>query len=94
MRYRNKIEIMCDVLEAAKGSGATKTKIMYKAFLSYIQLKEQLPFLLKRNMLKFDLDTLTYKTTEKGLEFIELYNKMSNVILEEGEEENELQVQL
>ena len=94
MRYRTKIEIMCQVLEAAKGSGATKTRIMYKAFLSYIQLREQIPFLLEHNMLKFDLDTLTYKTTEKGLEFIELYNKMSNVIFEEEEEENELQLQV
>ena len=85
---------MCDILEAAEGNGgATKTRIMYKAFISYIQVKEQLKFLLERKLLKFDLDTLTYKTTDKGLEFIELYNKMSNVILEE-KEENELQLRL
>jgi predicted transcriptional regulator len=95
MKYRSKIELMCQILEVAKDNGgATKTRIMYKAFLSYIQLKEQIPFLLERKLLKFDVDTLTYKTTEKGLEFIELYNKMSRVIFEEKEEQNELQPQL
>jgi predicted transcriptional regulator len=94
MKYRSKIEVMCQILEVAKDNGgATKTRIMYKAFLSYIQLKEQLRFLLERKLLKFDVNTLTYKTTEKGLEFIELYNKMSKVIFEE-EEEKELQLQL
>jgi predicted transcriptional regulator len=34
------------ILESANG-GATKTKIMYKAFLSYVQLKEYLAVLEK-----------------------------------------------
>jgi predicted transcriptional regulator len=39
MRYRSRTELASNILEAANG-GATKTKIMYKAFLSYAQLKE------------------------------------------------------
>jgi len=39
MKYRSRTEIVSRILDAANG-GATKTKIMYKAFLSYAQLKE------------------------------------------------------
>ena len=41
MKYRSRTELASNILEAANG-GATKTKIMYKAFLSYSQLKEYL----------------------------------------------------
>jgi predicted transcriptional regulator len=34
MKYRSRTEIVAMILDAANG-GATKTKIMYKAFLSY-----------------------------------------------------------
>jgi len=37
MKYRSRTDIVGLILEAANG-GATKTKIMYKAFLSYAQL--------------------------------------------------------
>jgi predicted transcriptional regulator len=39
--------------EPANGGGATKTRIMYKAFLSYAQLKEYLTVLLENNLLEY-----------------------------------------
>ncbi|HEY6658310.1 MAG TPA: winged helix-turn-helix domain-containing protein, partial [Nitrososphaeraceae archaeon] len=39
MKYRSRTEIVSNILDAANG-GTTKTKIMYKAFISYNQLKE------------------------------------------------------
>jgi predicted transcriptional regulator len=45
---RNRIEIIAQILEVVnEGSddGVTKTKIMYKAFLNYAQLKEYLTIL-------------------------------------------------
>jgi predicted transcriptional regulator len=39
MKYRRGTEIISIILESANG-GATKTKIMYKAFLSYAQLRD------------------------------------------------------
>ena len=41
MKNRSRTEIAANILESANG-GATKTKIMYKSFLSYSQLKEYL----------------------------------------------------
>ena len=45
MKYRSRTEIVGLILEAANGGGATKTKIMYKAFLSFAQLREYLTML-------------------------------------------------
>ena len=49
MKYRSRTEIVGNILDAANG-GATKTKIMYKAFLSYAQLKEYLSVLIENNL--------------------------------------------
>ena len=38
MKYRSRTEIVAMILEAANG-GATKTKIMYNAYLSYNQVR-------------------------------------------------------
>ena len=45
MGNRSRTEIVGNILDAANG-GATKTKIMYTAFLSYNQLKEYLSVLI------------------------------------------------
>ena len=65
MKYRSRTEIVSVMLDAANG-GATKTKIMYKAFLSYAQLREYLSVLIENNLLEYLEGTQTYKTTEKG----------------------------
>jgi predicted transcriptional regulator len=69
MRNRGRTEIVGSILDAANG-GITKTKIMYKAFLSYGQLKEYLSLLIENNLLEYLDGTQTYKTTEKGLNFL------------------------
>jgi predicted transcriptional regulator len=65
-RYRTRIEIIVEILKTANGGNATRTKIMYQAFLSYLQLKEYLPMLIERSLISYNADTRTYKTTEKG----------------------------
>ncbi len=52
MKYRSRTEIVAMILEAANG-GATKTKIMYKAFLSYAQLKEYLSVLIENDLIEY-----------------------------------------
>jgi predicted transcriptional regulator len=80
MTHRNRTEIMSQILGLANGGGATKTKIMYQAFLSYGQMKEHLMVLTQNNLLSYDLDTRTFRTTEKGLRFLETYNQMDGMI--------------
>jgi predicted transcriptional regulator len=42
MKYRSRSDIFGLLLDAANGGGATKTKLMYKAYLSFNQLREYL----------------------------------------------------
>ena len=79
MKYRSRTEIVGNILEAANG-GATKTKIMYKAFLSYAQLREYLSVLIENNLLEYLDGTQTYKTTEKGLNLLKMHNEMAELL--------------
>ena len=80
MKYRSRTEIVGNILEAANG-GATKTKIMYKAFLSYVQLKEYLSVLIENNLLEYLDGTHKFKTTEKGLNFLKMHNEIGELLL-------------
>ncbi|HKG30064.1 MAG TPA: winged helix-turn-helix domain-containing protein [Nitrososphaeraceae archaeon] len=79
MKYRSRTDITVLILEAANG-GATKTKIMYKSFLSYAQLKEYLTMLLENELLEYEETRATFRTTEKGLHLLQLYNKIDSLI--------------
>lgn len=56
---------------------------MYKANISYGQLKEHLIFLRDKDLLRYDEDTRTFKTTEKGLRFLQMYNQIDDMMKEE-----------
>ena len=84
MTGRSRLEIISQILETANGGVSTKIMIMYKANLSYLQLKNYLATLRKKNLLSYDLDTHTFKTTEKGLRFLKIYNRLDNIMREEG----------
>ena len=86
MKYRSRTEIVAMILEAANG-GATKTKIMYKAFLSYAQLKEYLSVLIENNLLEYLEGSQTYKTTEKGLNFLKMHNEIGELLQTTAKEE-------
>jgi len=48
MKHRSKIEIIADILENTMNeSNISSSKLTYKAFLSYYQLKEYMPLLLQ-----------------------------------------------
>jgi len=75
--YRTRTEIAAQVLQAANGHNEiTKTKIMYKAFLTHTQLQEYLAILIQNGLLEYLDRTKSYKTTEKGLKFLKIYEKM------------------
>lgn len=73
---------MSQILEAANG-GSSKTKIMYKAYLSYAQLKEYLAVLVENGLLEVEKATNTYRTTAKGLQFLRTYSQIGGLIVPE-----------
>jgi predicted transcriptional regulator len=80
MKNRSRHDIASVILEsAAIGSGVTKTKVMYSAFLSYAQLKEYLAILQEKGLIEYQEVEGTYITTEKGLNFLQISNKMNEL---------------
>jgi predicted transcriptional regulator len=79
MGNRSRTEIVSSILDAANG-GTTKTKIMYIAFLSYNQLNEYLFILIENNLLEYLDGTKTFKTTEKGLNYLKLHNEIGELL--------------
>ena len=79
MKYRSRTEIVSNILEAANG-GVTKTKIMYKAYLSYNQLREYLSILIENNLIEYLDGTNKFKTTEKGLNLLKMHNEMAELL--------------
>jgi predicted transcriptional regulator len=79
MKYRSRTEIVCNILDAANG-GTTKTKIMFKAFLSYGQLTEYLSLLMENNLIEYFEGSHTFKTTEKGSNYLKMHNEIGELL--------------
>ncbi len=83
MKYRSRIDIISQILDAANGCGATRGRMVYKAFLNYDQLQEYTMLLIENDLLDYDSTMRTFKTTEKGLSFLHVYNEISSMVKEE-----------
>jgi predicted transcriptional regulator len=83
MKYRSRTDIIAMVLEAAL-NGATKTRIMYGAYLSYTQVKEYLSFLIERNLIIYEEGSGLYKLTENGMKLLRTYEGISDMISVDG----------
>jgi len=98
MKYRSSTEIIDSMLRSIR-DGATKTHIMYRAYMSYSQLKEYLKLLEERQLIKYEPGSQLYVLTEKGLKFMNAYDKISELVpsVNEGRflgdsEKNEIRV--
>jgi len=79
MKYRSRSDIVELLLDAANGGGATKTKLMYRAYLSFNQLREYLALLIENGLIEYEGDQI-YRTTEKGMRVLHLQNEMDEVV--------------
>ncbi|HYV52616.1 MAG TPA: winged helix-turn-helix domain-containing protein [Candidatus Eisenbacteria bacterium] len=79
MKYRSRSEIVGLLLDAANGGGATKTKLMYKAYLSFNQLREYLSLLVENGLIEYEEGMRTYRTTEKGIRLLQIQNTMDEI---------------
>lgn len=79
MKYRSRAEILSMILDSVS-AGATKTKIMYKAYLSYTQLKEYLSYMEQNELLAYEEGTQLYRITEKGRKLMHLYEEIGDMV--------------
>lgn len=78
MKYRSRNDISSRILVAAIG-GASKTKIMYSAYVSHDQQKEYLSILLEKDLLEYLEGERLYKTTDMGIRFIKAHEKLTDL---------------
>jgi predicted transcriptional regulator len=95
-KNRTSLEIVRDILSIALVN-VCKTRIMYRANLSFLQLEHYLRALLGNSLLSFDADS-GYFTTSSGRDFLQLYevylqraNHLNNEIQKNRKERQRLE---
>jgi predicted transcriptional regulator len=84
VKYRSRLDIVAHILEIAN-EGARKTEILYKAFLSYPQLRDYLDALTGSGMLMYREEKATiFYTTEKGKRLLDMYKEIDGMIPKEN----------
>jgi predicted transcriptional regulator len=80
VKNESRIEIVALILQTAI-DGATPTKLLYRVYLSYNQLKEHLMILKKNNLLvEYIGKEQTFRTTSKGQLFLQLYLELNGIV--------------
>ena len=74
-RHRSRTDMIAAILEAAAG-GSNFTRIMFTAYMSYQQCTQYIDLVKKRELLSFDKGSKTYSTTQKGRQFLGIYEKI------------------
>jgi predicted transcriptional regulator len=75
-RHRTRLKILEDILSVISvNNGVRKTKIMYKAYLSYKLLNRYLSDVLEAGLV--NCDNNCYGLTEKGRDFLARFNEFS-----------------
>jgi predicted transcriptional regulator len=80
VKYRSSTEIMDAILRSVGQDGGTRTRIMYKSYLSYTQLNEYLSTLLQKDLLSFEQGTQLYRVTARGSRYLEVYSEIRALI--------------
>lgn len=78
MRRRSRIEIIGEILSLA-ANGARKTSIVYRANLNFNLVNRYLNLLIQEGMISLASGSGKYKTTEKGLEFLDALKNLKSV---------------
>jgi predicted transcriptional regulator len=79
MKYRDRNEIIAQILECANGESVRLTKIMYDGYLSHTVTKEYLGLLIEKGLIEYLDGERTFKTTEKGMNFLRIHNRVQEL---------------
>jgi predicted transcriptional regulator len=79
MQNRQKDEMVRDILTVSNG-GATISQIMFKAYTSHSQAKSYLGELIQSAFLEYDPLDRKYRTTSKGLEYLQAADRMAEML--------------
>ena len=91
LNRRDRLNIVAEIINIAR-KGSPKTRIMYKANMSFAAVNDYLPFLLKTSLITQASDgkKTIYKSTEKGMTLLNLYSQLTELISENDHFEGNL----
>jgi len=78
-KYRNRIDIIAHLLNATH-NGATKTKIMRRAMISYGQLRKYLQTMTENDLIAYESANRRFTITQKGYRFMKMYEDLSKLV--------------
>jgi predicted transcriptional regulator len=81
LKHRSRSEIISAILEVTNGNRARITEIQFKTYLSYNILKEYLVHLLENGLIEYIEGERTFKTTPKGMQALQVYNRMEELLI-------------
>ena len=80
-KNRSRLDVIAAILRVVSGREASKTRIMYGAYVSYAQIREYMPTMLEIGLLKASNEQQSlYRINERGLRFLELYEGLNEMI--------------
>jgi len=87
-RNRDRNEIIESIMQCVKNAMAQEgigiTRIMYNSYVPYNVVNQYLKFLIQNGSLEYHEPNKIYSITEKGLRFLELQNKLHELIKGKG----------
>jgi predicted transcriptional regulator len=81
LKHRSRSEVISSILEATNGNRARVMGIQFKTYLSYSLLKEYLVQLIQSDLLEYIEGERTFKTTPKGMQVLQTFNKMDELLI-------------
>ena len=85
-KRRDRLTIMAEILNAAR-EGTVKTQIMYRADLSFAQLRQYVTFLQEVKLLRVNTENgrTIYKRTPKGVRYLETFAEIKGLLKKTSE---------
>ena len=71
-----KLDIIKRILESTQSSGAQDHRLMYSAYLSYMQIDEYLSAMVVTGLVRHDRTSGAYRITAKGMDFLASLRQM------------------
>src|SRR5918996_4441627 len=77
LRHRSRSEVISSILEATNGNKLRMAEIQFKTYMSY----KYLVHLLQCDLVDYIEGERTFKTTPKGMQVLQKYNKMEELFV-------------
>jgi predicted transcriptional regulator len=91
MKYRDRNEIIGQILESVNGDRVRLTRIMYDVYLSHGLTKEYVRLLIEKGLIEYLDGERTFKATEKGMNYLRIHRKVQGLTTPKSQPEEILE---